>query len=121
MFEVEDLAVASPATVSRCGMVYMEPAEFTISLLVKSWMFNLPEKVKGNAFIVNTLQTLFDNYLEDGCYFMRKNCSELVMSVDNNLASSMMRLLDCFMNAYKEDDVKKVTKEMIENLSSIIK
>lgn len=38
LFEVQDLAVASPATVSRCGMVYLSFDNLPWMLFVKSWL-----------------------------------------------------------------------------------
>lgn len=43
IFEVADLAVASPATVSRCGMVYLDTQVVGLPPLVNAWMkSNLP-------------------------------------------------------------------------------
>uniref|UniRef100_A0A4W6E6H0 Dynein axonemal heavy chain 6 n=1 Tax=Lates calcarifer TaxID=8187 RepID=A0A4W6E6H0_LATCA len=38
VFEVQDLAVASPATVSRCGMVYIDPDELKWMPYVQTWI-----------------------------------------------------------------------------------
>ena len=108
IFEVADLLVASPATVSRCGMVYMEPESLTLWPLVLSWLNELPERVKDNKFIVSTLQRLMKSYLDIACYYMRKNIFEPVKTMDNNLAQSCMRIISCFMTPYIQTEFKLV-------------
>lgn len=120
MFEVEDLSVASPATVSRCGMVYMEPASLTLAPLVKSWINQVPPRIRETKSICEKLQVLFDKFLEDGCYFLRKNLPEPVKTVDNNITQSIMRIIDCYFSSYNESEIKKITKEELMNLDSMI-
>ena len=61
MFEVQDLQVASPATVSRCGMVYLEPSILGLSPFVEMWLKQLPDAVYEHK---DRLATLFEKFLE---------------------------------------------------------
>lgn len=101
MFEVEDLAVASPATVSRCGMVYMEPGSIGIKPLIDSWIKVLPEQMRKRSKFMSKLKSLFDGFMETALEFTRINLKELVTTTDGNLAQSLMRILDCFLENYK--------------------
>ena len=120
MFEVEDLAVASPATVSRCGMVYMEPVSLGLPPLVKSWMNTLPPKVRANESIVNKLSQYFDVYAYPLIKFVRKNLVEPVSSMDNNLIQSIFRIINCYLVKYRDTEVKNVTPEEIAELESVL-
>ena len=85
MFEVEDLAVASPATVSRCGMVYMEPVSLGTKPIITSWMKQLPDNILKKTKIKIILYGLFSKYLEHAIDYVRHNAKEILKTVDNNL------------------------------------
>uniref|UniRef100_F7E952 Dynein axonemal heavy chain 2 n=1 Tax=Callithrix jacchus TaxID=9483 RepID=F7E952_CALJA len=72
LFEVENLAVASPATVSRCGMVYTDYVDLGWKPYVQSWLKKRPKAE------VDTLQRMFEKFINKMLAFKRDNCKELV-------------------------------------------
>jgi dynein heavy chain, axonemal len=61
LFEVQDLSFASPATVSRCGMVYFESKQLGWKPLVKSVYDKMPQCVRDLEMLDRI------NGLIDGC------------------------------------------------------
>jgi dynein heavy chain len=117
MFEVEDLSVASPATVSRCGMVYMEPEALGYQLLIDSWLKKLPENILTKSKIVfPRLKSLIDTLVAPVLVFMRKNVKEVVTTANNNLVQSFLRILDCYLVGFTDTETKKFTSEDLEVL-----
>ena len=96
LFEVQDLAVASPATVSRCGMVYVDPEELGWRPYVKSWIMeritsSMKEATKDYLF------NLFDTYIDSGLKFVRKNCHQVIDQVDIGKVTGLCALLEVLL------------------------
>ena len=119
MFEVEDLTVASPATVSRVGIIYMEPRGLGLDVLLQSWLEQLPLCVP--VIVKSKITYMFDSYMPPSIGFMRTHLKELAPTVDNNLAESLMRILDCYFEAYQPVEGKPPpTDLMIADLITCI-
>lgn len=100
IFEVRDLAVASPATVSRCGMIYMEPSRLGYrNTLVVSWM-NKQDSIDEEA--KNLLFTMFDWLFVSCLEFVRRNCVEIAETSDSNLVTSCLNVLECLLKEANE-------------------
>jgi dynein heavy chain len=119
MFEPEDLAVASPATVSRCGMIYMEPHSLGYECLIVSWMEYLPACFTTAMHV--TLKHLFDSYIPTVINVLRRNLVEPMPTSNNTLLRNIMKLMDCYFDEFREKEgVDPKTPSQIADLGGCI-
>lgn len=91
LFEVGDLAVASPATVSRCGMVYNDYNDWGWKPYVDSWL----QKQRVKPFS-DFLRIHFESILPKILEYKRFCCKEPVKTDELNGVMSLCKLLDGF-------------------------
>ena len=109
IFEVMDLAVASPATVSRCGMVYVEPHQLGWRPLVDSWLTSLPDGLEESK---EHLSNLFNFFVPICLKVVRKVIKEAFTTSDTNLVQSLTHIfhkmmLDSFPEPEEGKDPEK--------------
>jgi len=109
IFEPMDLLVASPATVSRCGMVYMEPEQLGLRPLFESWVrgwtakgFHHKDNEAKPLFELSAseamlLRGMYDWLTEPAMAFLRRECKEMSPTVDSALLDSLLNLLRCLL------------------------
>ncbi|XP_053577059.1 dynein axonemal heavy chain 1 [Bombina bombina] len=118
MFEVQDLAVASPATVSRCGMVYLEPSILGLLPFTECWLRRIPDVMMPFR---EQLESLFAHYLQDSIMFVRRSVREVIVSTESNLVMSLLKLLDCLFQPFvPQEGQKNFPQEKINRIGELI-
>jgi dynein heavy chain len=97
LFEVQDLRVASPATVSRCGMVYLDDKDLGWRPAVRTWVDLLPEE-PFTAAHKETIWGYLEKYVDPGVAWVRANGKEPVGTVDGQLVVALTRNFVSILN-----------------------
>ena len=108
IFEVQDLSQASPATVSRCGMVYVDQKDLGWLPLVKSWLQKIPER-RLNPDLKEYILSVFEKHLDAIFDFAAKQCKYLIHQVEISKVDMICTVLESLIcekvNMMERDDV----------------
>ncbi|XP_025080372.1 dynein heavy chain 2, axonemal-like isoform X3 [Pomacea canaliculata] len=88
LFEIEDLAVASPATVSRAGMVFADYVDMGWKPYVESWLET------KDTILAEEVRNSFNKWLLRTQKFQKENCKELIPIAELNGVASLCKLFD---------------------------
>jgi dynein heavy chain, axonemal len=97
MFEVEDLNNASPATVSRVGIIYVSQDDLDWWPYAQAWIAKRPETEQAplTQFFLTIVGTGGEG---EGFAFIRTQCEEVVNTTRIGIISGACALLDALLN-----------------------
>ncbi|KAL8180178.1 UNVERIFIED_CONTAM: Dynein heavy chain 10, axonemal [Gekko kuhli] len=107
LFEVGDLQYASPATVSRCGMVFVDPKNLKYRPYWQKWTnqrSNKQEQLLLNRLFDKYVPFLLDMIVEgivDGR--QGKRLKTIVLQTDLNMVTQLTRMLDALIEQEIDD------------------
>uniref|UniRef100_G1PVX8 Dynein axonemal heavy chain 9 n=2 Tax=Myotis lucifugus TaxID=59463 RepID=G1PVX8_MYOLU len=92
LFEISHLRTATPATVSRAGILYINPADLGWSPPVSSWI----EKREIQTERAN-LTILFDKYLPTCLDTLRTRFKRIIPIPEQSMVQTLCHLLECLL------------------------
>ena len=107
VFEAADLDQASPATVSRCGMIYVNSGTVPASALLDAWIhdFGVAAATAGDeplAALQPTLESLLRGVALPLLAFVRRRCGEVVETCDVGLVHSLLHMADAQLRVFRK-------------------
>uniref|UniRef100_A0A8C5LFK9 Dynein, axonemal, heavy chain 14 n=1 Tax=Jaculus jaculus TaxID=51337 RepID=A0A8C5LFK9_JACJA len=95
IFEVDSISQSSPAVVSRCAMVYMDPVDLGWKPYIKSWLLKTSKFLSQSG--INCLEFLINTSVTEGLTFLKKNKKFQSYPVqDLTAVVTLCRILDAF-------------------------
>ena len=97
IFEIRDLRFATPATVSRAGILYISTDDGTQwQSLIQSWVV----KLKTSPENKNKLHSCFSTYVRASLRWMAKNVAPVVTLQDMNFVQTLLYMLDGTLSSF---------------------
>jgi len=100
LFEVENLSVASPATVSRAGMIYLDVEELGWRPYVSQWIAARPGTDEFREFI----DSLSEKYVPKVLKVKKTSCKELTETSETACVINLCKLYDGLCKNLKKAD-----------------
>uniref|UniRef100_A0A8C0I8A9 Cytoplasmic dynein 2 heavy chain 1 n=1 Tax=Bubo bubo TaxID=30461 RepID=A0A8C0I8A9_BUBBB len=90
IFETHDLSCASPATISRMGMIFLSDEDTDLNSLIKSWLRSQPEECRYN--LENWIGDYFEKALN---WVVKKNDPVVETSLVGTVMNGLSHLHGC--------------------------